>query len=143
MFVLLLHLSSDKIRFYRFKIILSSKSFGPSVFLDPNILDPKKIVLKENADPKKLLVNKNVRSKMFQKVLVWKIVWSKKIWVEQNYGPIKLGPQKTRPKKIVENLFGNNWDIPDMDKCHHEKCCLYKCHHDSWNLFKMVPGTYL
>ena len=73
----------------------SSIFFGPSVFLDPNILDPKKIVLKENVDPKKLLVKKMLGQKCwFQKVLVWKIVRSKKIWVEQNYGPIKLGPPK-------------------------------------------------
>ena len=30
-----------------------------------------------------------------------------------------------------------------MDKCHMNKCCMDKCHCDSWNLFKMVPGTYL
>ena len=24
-----------------------------------------------------------------------------------------------------------------------DKCCLDKCHFDTWNLFKMVPGTYV
>ena len=30
-----------------------------------------------------------------------------------------------------------------MDKCHMNKCCLYKCYFDTWNLFKIVPGTYV
>ena len=41
------------------------------------------------------------------------------------------------------NRFSNNWDIPVMDKFRRDKCCLDKCHHDSWNLFKMVPGSQL
>ena len=45
--------------------------------------------------------------------------------------------------KFGQNRVSNSWDIPDMDKCRHDKCCLDKCHCDSWNLFKMVPGTYL
>ena len=30
-----------------------------------------------------------------------------------------------------------------MDKCHMNKCCLYKQYFDTWNLFKIVPGTYV
>ena len=132
--------------------------------------------------------------------------------VQKYGGGTKLWSNKIRaakklvPKKFVENFTSNSWDIPDMDKCHHEKyclsnvilliwtkispghmlsgqmpswqlesaqdrprnlllkfdqnqvnnsgdfldmdkyrqnkCCLDKCHHDSWNLFKMVKGTY-
>ena len=30
-----------------------------------------------------------------------------------------------------------------MDKCRKDKCCLDKCHSDTWNLLKIVQGTYL
>ena len=30
-----------------------------------------------------------------------------------------------------------------MDKYCQEKCCLDKCHHDSWDVLRMVPGTYV
>ena len=39
------------------------------------------------------------------------------------------------PLKFHQNQVNKNWDIPDMDRCHLDKCCIYKCHHDSWNLF--------
>ena len=38
------------------------------------------------------------------------------------------------PLKFGQNLVTNSCDIPDMDKCHQDKCCLNKCHRDSWNL---------
>ena len=37
--------------------------------------------------------------------------------------------------KFSPNHVSNSWDIPDMYKCHQNKCCLDKCHCDSWNLF--------
>ena len=33
--------------------------------------------------------------------------------------------------KFGQNRVSNSWDIPDMDKCHPDKCCLDKCHCDS------------
>ena len=30
-----------------------------------------------------------------------------------------------------------------MDKCGLDKCCLDKCHRDSWDVLRMVPGTYV
>ena len=44
--------------------------------------------------------------------------------------------------KFGKNRVSNSWDIPDMDKCHQDKCCVEKCHCDSYNLSKMVPGTF-
>ena len=44
--------------------------------------------------------------------------------------------------KFGQNRVSDSWDIPDMDKCHKDKCCLNKCHCDSWNMFKKVAGTY-
>ena len=41
----------------------------------------------------------------------------------------------TLPLKFSPNRISNSWDIPDMYKCHQNKCCLDKCHRDSWNLF--------
>ena len=65
------------------------------MFLDPNILDPKQIVLKENVDSKKIIGQKYVRSKILvPKSFGLKNCSVQKIWVEQNYGPIKLGPPK-------------------------------------------------
>ena len=44
--------------------------------------------------------------------------------------------------KFGQNRLCKCWDIPDMDKCRQDKCCLDKCRHGSWNLFNMVLGTY-
>ena len=41
----------------------------------------------------------------------------------------------TLPLKFSQNRVSNSWDIPNMYKCHQNKCCLDKCHPDSWNLF--------
>ena len=41
----------------------------------------------------------------------------------------------TLPLKFSPNCVSNSWDIPDMYKCHQNKCCLDICHRDSWNLF--------
>ena len=40
--------------------------------------------------------------------------------------------------KFGQNLISNSWDIPDMDKCPHDKCCLDKCPRDSLNLAMTV-----
>ena len=40
-----------------------------------------------------------------------------------------------------QNRVSNSWNIPDMDKCRQDKWWLDNCHPDSWNIFKMVPGT--
>ena len=45
--------------------------------------------------------------------------------------------------KFGQNQISNSWDISEMNKCHQDKFCLDKCHRYSWNLLKMVPGTYL
>ena len=34
--------------------------------------------------------------------------------------------------QLHQNWGSNSWDIPDMDKCSQNKCCLDKCHSDSW-----------
>ena len=71
-----------------------------------------------------------------------------KIRVEKNEGQSKFWSRLDQiNKKNWAEKFGQNWvhdnrDIPDMDKCHQDKCCLDECHCDSW-MFKMVPGTYL
>ena len=56
--------------------------------------------------------------------------------------PVQDGPRNL-PLKFGQNWVNNSWDIPDMDKYRQDKCCMDKCHCDSWNLYKMVPGTYL
>ena len=43
--------------------------------------------------------------------------------------------QRNLPLKFHNNPVINSWDIPDVDRCCKDKCCLYECHHDSWNLF--------
>ena len=45
--------------------------------------------------------------------------------------------------KFGQNGVSSSWDIPDMDKCRCDKCCLDKYYCDSWNLFKIVSRTYL
>ena len=47
------------------------------------------------------------------------------------------------PLKFGQNRVSNSWDIPDMDKCQLDKCWLDKCHRDSWDVLRMVPGTYV
>ena len=87
---------------------------------------------------------KNVRSKNFgsKKFRSEKLFGPKKFGWNKIFVQYNLGPQKVKPKKFVEHFVSNSWDIPDMDKCRQEKCCLDKCQHDSWNQFKMVPGIY-
>ena len=46
-----------------------------------------------------------------------------------------LDVSRNLPLRCHKNRVSNSWDIPDMDKCRQDKCCLNKCHHDSWNLF--------
>ena len=65
------------------------------------------------------------------------------LWLEY----IQDGPRNL-PLKFGQNQVSNSWDIPDMDKCRQDKCCLDKrCPNKrycgSWNLFKIVPRTYL
>ena len=50
---------------------------------------------------------------------------------------------KNLPFKFSWNWVKNSWDIPDIDICRQDKCCLDKCHRDGWDLLKMVPQTYL
>ena len=38
--------------------------------------------------------------------------------------------------KFGKNRVSDSWDIPDIDKCRKDKCCLNKCHCGSWNMFK-------
>ena len=59
-----------------------------------------------------------------------------------NHMEIKDGPRNLL-LKFGQNQVSNNWDIPDMNKCRHDKSCLDKYYHDSRNLFKMVSGTNL
>ena len=40
--------------------------------------------------------------------------------------------------KFHQNWVSNSWDIPDIDKCHKDKCC-----DDSCNLFYMFPGHFV
>ena len=40
--------------------------------------------------------------------------------------------------KFGKNRISNSRDIPDMDKCPHDKCCLDKCPRDSLNLAMTV-----
>ena len=47
------------------------------------------------------------------------------------------------PLKFCQNHVSNCGDIPDLYKCRKDKYCMDKCHCDNWNMFKMVPGTYL
>ena len=48
-----------------------------------------------------------------------------------------LDVPRNLPVKFHQNRVSNSWDIPDMDECRKDKCCLHKCHHYSWNLFEM------
>ena len=43
---------------------------------------------------------------------------------------VKDGPRNLH-LKFGLNHVRNIWDIPDMDKCHQDKCCLDKCHRES------------
>ena len=54
---------------------------------------------------------------------------------------VKKGPRNLL-LKFGQNQISNSWDIPDMDKCPHDKCCLDKCPRDSLNLFKIVLEPY-
>ena len=36
----------------------------------------------------------------------------------------------TLPLKFSQDRVSNSWNIPDLCKCHKNKCCLDKCHHD-------------
>ena len=60
----------------------------------------------------------------------------------QNHPCVKDGPRNLT-LKFGQNLVSNRWDIPDMDKCYQDKCCLNKCHHNSLNLLTRVPEAYL
>ena len=46
-----------------------------------------------------------------------------------------LDVPRNLPVKFHQNRVSNSWDIPDMDICREDKCCVDKCHPDSWNLF--------
>ena len=153
-------------------MIYVPKKFGPKIFISikcqiQTFFSPK------NIDPKKSFVQKHVVEESFFSPNIWPIIlnqktfWTKKIifgptffWVhiilgqkffesketlsQQNFGSKEIQSlQKIGSKKFGQNWVSNSWDIPDMDKCCQDKCCLDKCHCDSWNLFKMVPGTFL
>ena len=81
--------------------ILSSKFFGPSVFLDTNIL-VKKNCIKRKCWSKKNPGQKNVRSKM----LVPKSFGLKSCSVQKNLGRTKLWFNKIRaPKKLIPKIL--------------------------------------
>ena len=68
-------------------------------------------------------------SKIFVVEFVWQLEY------------VQDGPRNL-PLKFGQNWVNNSWDIPDMDKCRKDKCCLNKCHFESWNMLKKVPGTF-
>ena len=44
-----------------------------------------------------------------------------------------LDVPRNSPLRFHKNRVSNSWDIPDMNKCHLDKCCLEKFHRDSWS----------
>ena len=84
---------------------------------------------------------KNVRYKNF---FSQRNIWVKRrLFFKINVGQQKLRPQKIWSKNFGQNWVSNSWDYADMDKCCRDIHFMNKCHPYSWNLLKMVPGTYL
>ena len=71
-------------------------------------------------------------------LFVWKCCQTYVAWTNAT---MTIGPRNLLLK------FGQNevniWDVPDMYKYCMDKCCLDNCHHDIWNLFYLIPGTYI
>ena len=42
-----------------------------------------------------------------------------------------LDVPRNLPVKFHQNRVSNSWDIPDMDICREDKCCVDKCHPDT------------
>ena len=65
----------------------------------------------------------------------------------EQMSPWQLAYVKDGPRNLLlkfgQKQLSTSWDIPDMDECNMNKCCLYKSYSDTWNLFKMVTGTYV
>ena len=74
-------------------------------------------------------------------MLSQKSCWSKKMFFQKDlspkwFGQKIFGKKKLRNQKIWVKMFGqdqvsNSCDIPDLGKCHKDKCCTDKCHRDS------------
>ena len=65
----------------------------------------------------------------------------------EQMSPWQLAYVKDGPRSLLlkfgKKQLSTSLDIPDMDECNMNKCCLYKLYFDTWNPFKMVPGTYI
>ena len=77
-----------------------------------------------------------------RKILAPKECWSKRFCFQQHLDFTKfwskkiLAPQKIGSKKFAKDWIRNRGYIPDMDKCHQDRCCLDKCHPDIWHLVR-------
>ena len=74
---------------------------------------------------------------------IWAHYGTQKVW--NDFGNVKFflsgftwnHPLTKPPWQFWQNRVSNSRDIPDMDKCCQDKCCLYNCYSDSWILFQM------
>ena len=55
---------------------------------------------------------------------------------------VNNGPRNL-PLKFGQNQVTNSWDIPDVDKCRQDKCCLDKYRGDSCSLLYMITEPFV
>ena len=78
-----------------------------------------------------------------RKYLVQKIFGAKKVFFKKNFGPQKIRPKKLGPKIFVKIGSVTPEIMLIWTNVAGTLHFMNKCHPNSWNLLKMVPGTYL
>ena len=84
-----------------------------------------------------------LRQKSKRKIFGPKLCGSKEFFFQKRCWSTKIKTPKIGAQNFCQNWVSNSWDYSDMDKCCQEIHFINKCHPYSWNLLKMVPGTYL
>ena len=143
-------------------VVFVKVKLGLKIFWSKSNSCPKKCWIQKKYASKKGFKSQNVLIKKLRlkRIKVQKNFGSKKIWGPKNFESNKFRVQKfwvkwsgsknkksndkwKFPLKFGQIWVGNSWAIPDLDKCHQDKCWLDKYYNNGWHLLKIVPGTYL